>query len=51
MIEEIRKQAIVLLKELRIEDISDIQIGTFDTNGNEHTSIDIVIDKKSRDDK
>lgn len=49
MKKRIIQQAIVLLESLDAETISDIQVGTFDSNGNEHTSIDIVIKEKSDD--
>lgn len=45
MKKRIIQQAIALLENLDAETISDIQVGTFDMNGNEHTSIDIVIKK------
>lgn len=39
------KQAMSLLESLNVEEISDIQMGTFDNNRKEHTSIDIVTNK------
>lgn len=45
MKKRIIQQAIALLESLDVENITDIQIGTFVLDGSEHTSIDFITKK------